>query len=104
MPPYCPPSTHYCEVNAYPCQSANLKIIGPGGHNFKRITKKLGIQYLWWNIQRNVFEIWGPYEKMNSSSNYLIKYMDRFYDKHCKYETQIDVITDQRPSKRSKIF
>ena len=89
MPPYAPPSSHYCEINAFYSQSDNLKIIGPGGHNFKRLTKKLGIEYLWWNMERNVFEIWGAYSKMESSAKYLNVHMHRFYDNHCKNDTKI---------------
>ena len=104
MPPYSPPSSHYCEIKAFYSQSDNLKFIGPGGHNFKRLTTKLNIEYLWWNIERNVFEIWGPHSKMIPSAKYLNSYMDRFQNKHCKNDTKIDVtIPVQRPSKRSKV-
>ena len=105
MPPYSPPSSHYCEINAFNSQSDNLKIIGPGGHNFKRLTTKLGIEYLWWNIERNVFEIWGEYSKMESSTQYLNAYMHRFHNKHCKNNSKINVsIPEQRQSKRSKVI
>ena len=104
MPPYAPPSSHYCEINAFYSQSDNLKIIGPGGHNFKRLTTKMNIDYLWWNIERNVFEIWGTESKVESSVKYLNAYIQRFYDNHCKNDTKIDVvIIEERPSKRLKI-
>ena len=84
MPPYSPPNTHYCEINAFNSQSDNFKIIGPGGNNFKRLTSKLKIDYLWWNIERNVFEIWGSESKIKPASTFLISYMYRFYEKHLK--------------------
>ena len=104
MPPYAPPSSHYCEINAFNSKSDNLKIIGPGGHNFKRLTHKLGIEYLWWNIERNVFEIWGNYSKMKTSAKYLNSYMNRFHDTHCNYTNKDIVIPEQRSSKRLKII
>ena len=105
MPNYSPPNSHYCEINAFHSQSDNLKIIGPQGRNFIRLTTKLEIEYLWWNMERNVFEIWGAYSKMNSSAKYLNAYMHRFYDKHCKNNSKLNVnITEHRPSKRSKII
>ena len=104
MPPYNPPSSHYCEINAFNSPTDNFKFIGPGGQNFKRLTAKLNVEYLWWNMERNVFEIWGPFSKMNSTKKYLNSYMHRFYDKHCKDSESKPVSMDQRPSKRSKII
>ena len=99
MPPYNPPSTHYCEMNAFPNASDNFKLIGPKGHNFKRLTVLLRVEYMWWNMERNVIEIWGPYAKMNSSQKYLSKYMTKFYKKHCENQN-----TDlSPPSKRLKV-
>jgi len=103
MPPYDPPNSHYCEINAFNLPGDNFKIVGPAGHNFKRLTTKLGIEYLWWNIERNVFEIWGPESKMKSSSKNLNSYMHKFYDKHCKNKNCTINSLDQRQSKRSKI-
>jgi hypothetical protein len=102
MPPYNPPSAHYCEINAYTNPTDNFKLVGPQGHNFKRLTEKLGIEYLWWNMERNVIEIWGDYSKMNSSHKYLSKYMKRFYSRHCE-NTQFEMSIDVQPSKKLKV-
>ena len=103
MPPYDPPSTHYCEINAFTNAQDNFKLIGPQGHNFKRLTVLLGLQYIWWNMERNVIEIWGPYSKMNSSQKYLTKYMARFYTKHCQNTEKKDMDLDVHQAKRLKV-
>ena len=103
MPEYNPPSTHYCEINAFTSPSDNFKLIGPNGHNFKRLTNLLGVQYMWWNIERNVIEIWGPYSKMSSSQKYMSKYMTRFHEKYCKGKQELNVTLDTQPAKRLKV-
>ena len=103
MPPYEPPTSHYCEINAFTDPSDNFKLIGPNGHNFKRLTVLLGLNYIWWNMERNVIEIWGPYSKIVSSPKYLTKYMGRFYDKHCKNESNKKIALDVQQSKRLKV-
>ena len=102
MPPYEPPSVHYCEINAYNNTSHNFKLMGPQGHNFKRLTTKLGIDYMWWNMERNVIEIWGSYSKMNSSQKFMTSYMHRFYSKHLENDTNLDVTLDVQQAKRQK--
>ena len=94
MPPYNPPNTHFCQTQAYENKTDNLKIIGPKGSNFIRLTKKLNIQYLWWNTNTNVIEIWGSEEKLDNAKSYLNKYMVRFFQKHC--------CNDERQTKRLK--
>ena len=103
MPPYEPPSSHYCEINAFTNAHDNFKLIGPQGHNFKRLTVLLGMNYLWWNMERNVIEIWGPFSKINSAQKYLSKYMSRFYNKYCEGKDQKEITLDVQPAKRLKV-
>ena len=104
MPPYDPPSAHYCEINAFTNPGDNFKLIGPDGHNFKRLTLKLNVEYIWWNIERNVIEIWGPYSKMKYSQEYMNKYMHRFHEKHCQSTAkQVEFNLDVSQAKRLKI-
>ena len=104
MAPYNPPDSHYGEVNAFNSQSSNLKFIGPGGKNFIRLTKKLDLEYIWWNMERNVFEIWGSFKKIEFSVQYLNSYMKTFHNKHCKGKSSDLLVIDQRQCKRSKII
>lgn len=82
MPEYKPPVSHYCHVTAYPEKKDMFKLIGPQGHNFKRLTTKLKIEYLWWDIEKNVIEIWGGYDRVMFANEYMQKYMVRFYENH----------------------
>ena len=103
MPEYDPPASHYTEVNAFINQGDNLKIVGPGGHNFKRLTVKLKLDYLWWNMERNVFEIWGSFDKVKQAKDYLEKYKVRFEDRHFTPETTTQVCIETcQQSKRCR--
>ena len=51
------------------------KIVGKNGHHFKYLTAKLGIKYLWWDMKRNVVEVWGPHRKLIPASEEIVKWM-----------------------------
>lgn len=87
MAPYNPPNAHFCEISAFDKVEDNLKLIGPKGQNFYRLTRKLNIEYLWWSIERNKIEIWGAENMLPSAHKYLNEYMKRFYKNHCIDET-----------------
>ena len=74
------------QAQAYEKTIDNLKIIGPRGSNFIRLTNKLNIQYLWWNSDTNMIEIWGSEEKLENALSYINKYMVRFFKKHCSID------------------
>jgi len=86
MPPYNPPCTtsYYSHIHAFPKIKSNLKLIGKSGNNFIRLTNKLNIEYIWWNKELNIIEIWGPKDKIAYSKNYMTKYLERFFARHCK--------------------
>ena len=84
MPPYCPPKEEsYCQTSAFDNLKDNLKLIGPKGHNFIRLTNKLQIKYLWWNKEQNIIEIWGGQKQIIYAQKYIKKYLQRFKKKHC---------------------
>jgi hypothetical protein len=48
--------------------------IGKTGKRFYWLTHKLGIEYLWYDKQRKVLEIWGPYyTHVNKQSEHIIR-------------------------------
>ena len=48
--------------------------IGKTGKRFYWLTQKLGIDYLWYDKDRKVIEIWGPYyTHLNKQSAHLIR-------------------------------
>ena len=48
--------------------------IGRTGKRFYWLTQKLGLEYLWYDNERKVIEIWGPfYTHQNQQSAHLIR-------------------------------
>lgn len=61
MAPYNPPmAPFYFELKLSPFVqlSTMLKVIGKEGNAFKAITHQSGSDYIWWNKDKNVIEIW----------------------------------------------
>ena len=48
------------DVSAY-TQGQVFAFIGKTGKRFYWLTQKLGLDYLWYDKEREVIEIWGPY-------------------------------------------
>lgn len=74
MAPYTPPSSHYSQmdVSSY-TEDQIFAFIGKNGKRFYWLTQKLGLDYLWYDKDRKVFEIWGPfYTHLNQQSALLI--------------------------------
>ncbi len=66
MAPYDPPvNAHYTEldVSNYP-EDFMWKAIGKEGKNFYDLTAWLKLKYLWYDENRKVVEIWGPYNSL----------------------------------------
>ena len=62
MAPYAPPlGCKYTELAlSLAIQNRTMfQIIGKEGNVFKAITHQSGTEYIWWNSERNVIEIWG---------------------------------------------
>jgi len=75
MAPYTPPVTHYSQmdVSMYD-EDCLFAFIGRTGKRFYWLTQKLGLEYLWYDKERKVIEIWGPfYTHQNQQSAHLIR-------------------------------
>lgn len=84
MAPYNPPTgrAHYTEldVSEYPVE-VMLTMIGKGGKGFYDITDYLGLEYLWYNDERKVIELWGPWESLrDGAKSKLLKLVDCYND------------------------
>lgn len=62
MAPYNPPIAHYSQldVSEYTDEQI-LSVIGKGGKGFYKLTSQLGLNYLWWDRERKVVELWGSF-------------------------------------------
>jgi len=83
MAPYDPPCAHYAHVNVDLYSDDMIwAFIGIGGWRLYQLTEQLGLSYLWYNKERRVIEIWGPYAalKKNPGSKILEK-LDNYVEK-----------------------
>lgn len=67
MAPYDPPVSHYSQLDVK-CYSEDemFNFIGKGGKKFYWLTKYLDLDYLWYDKNRKVIELWGPYSSMQN--------------------------------------
>ena len=47
-------------------------LIGNDGKHFKRITNMSNTNYIWWNNDTKVIEVWGPENRLDLAENILI--------------------------------
>ena len=69
MAPYDPPIAHYSQldVSQYTDEQI-LSVIGKGGKGFYKLTSQLGLNYLWWDKERKVVELWGSFGSLSSGA------------------------------------
>jgi hypothetical protein len=65
MAPYNPPIAHYAhiDVSGY-AENKILCMIGKEGKGFYWLTRHLGLQYLWYNKEKKLIELWGSYRSL----------------------------------------
>ena len=76
MAPYTPPHmTHYSQMDVSMYDEERLfAFIGRTGKRFYWLTRTLGLDYLWYDRERQVFEIWGPFfTHANKQSEHVIR-------------------------------
>ena len=69
MAPYEPPIAHYSQldVSQYTDEQI-LSVIGKGGKGFYKLTTQLGLNYLWWDKERKVVELWGSFGALSNGA------------------------------------
>lgn len=75
MAPYNPPlNRHYSQVNVSDCdEGVILSMIGKGGKGFYNITDYIGIDYLWYNSEKQIIELWGSFEALKNGATDKLK-------------------------------
>jgi hypothetical protein len=75
MAPYEPPVAHYSEMDVSEFDEEHIfAFIGKSGKRFYWLTRFLELDYLWYNRQRKVIEIWGPYyTHLDKQSEHVIR-------------------------------
>ncbi len=83
MAPYDPPIAHYAQldVSQYPLELL-LAVIGKGGQGFYRITDRLNLEYVWYDIDRKIVELWGSYSALkHGAADKLNKILKNAWEK-----------------------
>ena len=83
-----PKDVPFCDIPAFLDYKDNLKLIGPDGSNFKRISEMLGVEYLWLDFNKAVIRIFASERKLLKAQAYFDKYLIKFFDKHCSNKHQ----------------
>ena len=75
MAPYNPPNAHYSQMDVSEYDEDHVfAFVGKTGKKFYWLTRTLGLDYLWYDRERKVIEIWGPYyTHMNRQSEHIIR-------------------------------
>lgn len=69
MAPYEPPNTHYSQLDVSKYDKhVILSLIGKGGKGFYGLTNKLNLEYLWYDQDRKVIEIWGSFGALKAGA------------------------------------
>lgn len=80
MTEYSPPNTFYTQTTGLFENEDMYQFIGKSGAHFKYLTTKLGLDYIWWNKEKNIIELWGPHHKLLRAKkimdNKLHKYIE----------------------------
>ena len=89
MPEYNPPIAHYCHVSVPDVpESTMLKLIGKGGYFFKKITADCDANYIWWNKEKNIIEIWGKFKCLEIAKYNVEYHISHINDENYKYKYQ----------------
>ena len=69
MAPYNPPDSHYAHLKVDLYDDLYLKkFMGPRGQNFYDLTTRLGMRYIWYNKDKKIIEVWGPYASFKDNN------------------------------------
>lgn len=74
---YNPPISHYSELVVPDYVNVGI-LIGKDGKNFKYITCQSKCQYIWYDKERRVIELWGPMWALESAKNTLRGRFEQF--------------------------
>ena len=78
MADYSPPNTFYTQLYGLIDNEDMYKFIGKNGAHFKSITKYMNVDYIWWNKDTKVIEIWGPHNRIMHCKNKIQEKLEKF--------------------------
>ena len=77
---YSPPNTFYSHVKGLDTNEDMFKFIGKQGSHFKFLTNKLGLDYIWWNKDSNVIELWGHHNRMLNAQKVMKQKKEKYLE------------------------
>ena len=83
---YSPPVTFYSHVKALPREEDMYKFLGKDGVHFKVLTNKLRLDYIWWNKEQNVIELWGAHKYLKRANKQMTLKLKAYIQE--KYENE----------------
>jgi hypothetical protein len=88
---YNPPiNTFYTQISV-PSGINVAVLIGKDGCYFKKMTEKSGAQYIWYDTERNVVEVWGPEYTLSLALHFLKKRFNQLMTQNmCVESTLVD--------------
>jgi hypothetical protein len=102
MAPYNPPIAHYCHISVNDYDEEHiLKAIGKNGFFFKKITEDCNANYIWWNKEKCIIEIWGSYKCMKITKYNVEYHLKNVRNIDYKYNHQYLPFFDFDPRKKS---
>jgi hypothetical protein len=76
---YDPPSAHYSEIDVQDVDQKHVfAFMGKSGRRFYWLTRRLSLDYLWFDFDRMKIEIWGPFSIHESAGHILRAELDHF--------------------------
>jgi len=78
MTDYSPPNTFYTQIYGLFENEDMYRFIGKNGAHFKSLTEYLKVDYIWWNKDSNIIEIWGPHNRLTHCKNKIQGKMEKF--------------------------
>lgn len=79
---YNPPDAHYSQVSCFIDKKNINSLIGKNGSVFNAITKASHVDYIWYDNNRNVIEIWGPEHNLEDAKCRLIERMNKIQEQN----------------------
>ena len=99
MAPYIPQNAHYAHLDVCEHLPEDLyAFVGKGGHRFYRLTRELGLRYIWFNPETKVIELWGPYESFRDRDPVTVvrTELNKFVS---QLDTRYEIVTDVQTTK-----
>lgn len=76
---YDPPSAHYSELDVSHLDPQTVfTFMGRNGRRFYWLTRRLSLDYLWFDHDRKKIEIWGAYETHEQSRHIIEAELEHF--------------------------